>query len=848
MTESIRTHSTHASARVAVVLCLSALLLAMPASPLAAELPDPLVRLTRKSRYFGAYPIAMAVNPDGRRVAVASSRNGLFVFDGEEFTHSERYQTGGSGPSQQNLCHLAFSADGKRLVGVTLSGELITWKAGSPKPVERRKIKGLKHSLRHASLSDDLAVMVASTSNRRSFVVYDLAEDKVLQSESNFHRMTLLSPDGSLYVLTPYKKPVVIRRTDTNAEVASLKEIRSSQTGCFTADNRLLALATHDGLVALIDLKKGKPFRTLSLGCRGVYDMDFSPDGNRLLVARQNKSPRVYDIAAELKAEQPKGRSTDQAVDPAVKPLELDVAGGVPRKVGWSADGQRAVVALARGEFQVFDAVTGKSLLKDTGHRGAVSGVTFLGGRRLVSADVSGRALCWQLPDGKQLQRRTLPDMVLAATAAPDGRRVALGGVGEVFLWRPGSGDPPHGLVSKSPADAQVKDQWHANVRRAFGQSSNYDMAVAWLNSSRLVSWYRQGAVIYDLDANKTTYRTLDPRYNFGGQALSANGRIVAKRVPQGRGRVTLVATESGTFLSGVNPVSEVPNSLALSDDGQWLAIAYNRGGFLRLVDAVTGQVVWKRDAHGQQVRAALLCSNRPLLALGHIDGSIEVVDLVGGKTLLAGQAHRGPVTALAFSPDGSLLAVGSDDTALAVWQLPEPPAPKASEKDLSELWKQLAGHDASARYRAEWALTALGDAAVSFLQEQMAPLAEPELDRVRVWINELNAPRYRVRSEAEEKLRAVGPAAEGAIREALAAGPTPEQQARLEGILKEIRSSQFRREIASRPARAISVLERIATPAARELLKSLAGGYESAPQTLRAQGALDRLPVTEGP
>jgi hypothetical protein len=97
------------------------------------------------------------------------------------------------------------------------------------------------------------------------------------------------------------------------------------------------------------------------------------------------------------------------------------------------------------------------------------------------------------------------------------------------------------------------------------------------------------------------------------------------------------------------------------------------------------------------------------------------------------------------------------------------------------------------------------------------------------------------VRTAADKALRDLGAKAEPGIRAALKANPTLEMRQRLEAILKTLDPWERLTGDALREMRAVQVLERIATPEARNILDRLAKG---APMRLNraAQEALARL------
>src|SRR5207249_2590739 len=111
---------------------------------------------------------------------------------------------------------------------------------------------------------------------------------------------------------------------------------------------------------------------------------------------------------------------------------------------------------------------------------------------------------------------------------------------------------------------------------------------------------------------------------------------------------------------------------------------------------------------------------------------------------------------------------------------------------------------------------------------------------KVQRLIADLDDERFAVRRQASVALEKIGEPAAPSLRKALEGEPSIEARRRLEDLLARINSAAPHGE-ALRSLRAIEALERIGTPAARQVLQSLAEGTAGAALTRAAQAALDR-------
>ena len=189
-------------------------------------------------------------------------------------------------------------------------------------------------------------------------------------------------------------------------------------------------------------------------------------------------------------------------------------------------------------------------------------------------------------------------------------------------------------------------------------------------------------------------------------------------------------------------------------------------------------------------------------------------------------------------SPDRRSLAVAAECGSVLVWELPKPvPAP------VYRLVDALALIGSDDPYKAGRAVRSLVDLkAVDGLRVVARRVDAVPVEQVAERIAKLNDRAFRVREAATKELLAFGEPAVPALTKALDGKPTPEVRGRIEELLAALASHAPPREETRPTLRAIGALERIGTPEARKVLKSLAGGFDGARVTREAKDALDRL------
>ena len=140
-------------------------------------------------------------------------------------------------------------------------------------------------------------------------------------------------------------------------------------------------------------------------------------------------------------------------------------------------------------------------------------------------------------------------------------------------------------------------------------------------------------------------------------------------------------------------------------------------------------------------------------------------------------------------------------------------------DKDLDQLWTDLAGEDAVKAHQAIWALVAGANEAIPDLQKRLRPIPlDPK--KVEQLITELDAEKFPDREKAREALEELAELAEPLLKKALAAKPALEVRNRLERLLEKVEKERFSlNPHRLRVLRTIEALEQIGSPEARKLL-----------------------------
>jgi hypothetical protein len=162
--------------------------------------------------------------------------------------------------------------------------------------------------------------------------------------------------------------------------------------------------------------------------------------------------------------------------------------------------------------------------------------------------------------------------------------------------------------------------------------------------------------------------------------------------------------------------------------------------------------------------------------------------------------------------------------------------------KELDSAWESLGSEDGLKTQTAVWSLVAAGDRAVDFLKRRLSPAAPAEPERISRLIAELNSDEFARREQATAELKRPDYRAEAALLKVLEGKPGAEVVRRAEAILAALDNRPAMPAERLRLLRALEVLERIGSEAARKHLASLAEGAPDAWLTMEARACPRRL------
>lgn len=642
----------------------------------------------------------------------------------------------------------------------------------------------------------------------------------------------------------------------------------------FSADGKILASVNAPGdLIQLWDTATGEALRAFKTAQGYDRMIAFSPDGKILAAGNmEDKTIRLWDV-----------HSGEKLREVAVKLGTSALAFSPDGKVLATGDARQDGKNLTSSVIRLWDVSSGRELRQFRGHLFGTNQLTFTpDGKRLLSSGGGGPIHVWDVATGEEaLPFAEHVSYVTSVAYSPDGRLLATGGLdGIIRLWEPSSDKPARQLPDRHHQRIwEVAFAPDGRTLLSYGNDGSirfWDVAVGretrklqvWTDDRppgsfalspdgrTLAVWRKNGAVALLDAATGEERRLLKGNAEHGGPiCFSSDGHLLAAlslALNADNGLVQLWDVAGGRELhkwTVVRParITFSPDSrtLVMGGTGDFLPAGVTRRTF-HAWDLATGQDHPFEATQPARVFSVTFSPDGRMLAWGDAAGYVTLWDVAAGQVRRRMRGQHSYIQSLSFSPDGKTLVSASADTTVLVWDVTgrpasAPAAPLSAER-VQSLWDDLANKDAGTAFDAIGLLSESAQQAVPLLKTKLRPAPAPAGSKqVARLIADLDSEQFDVRQKAADELRRLGERAEPGLRAALKDQPPLEARKRIEELLEGVRA------LATSPAnlrnlRAVEVLEHIATPDAREVLRTLANGAPDARLTRDAKASLERL------
>ncbi|MBA4187102.1 MAG: hypothetical protein C0467_03705 [Planctomycetaceae bacterium] len=620
----------------------------------------------------------------------------------------------------------------------------------------------------------------------------------------------------------------------------------------YSSDGRWLAGGGQDTGIFLWDLRTFKRVRTYRAE-HNFPDFAFSSDGTRIVIAGDKL--QVYPTDSEEPAD------------------EYKAPEGEFMSPRFSDDGKVVYAVSASGDVVEVNAETGEAKEPLAAPEDAVHPpLTIAPGAAFVAGiDQSGGIRIWNPKTGKGPGAERLPSL-LQPGFSPDGKTLwTLTVEGRLHSFDAATGKPAK--VVDLPVDEGEGATWDPTVRRAttvvggeefelqvidvdtqkvvgklsVPSSSGLPIPAFCASDRNRIAMFLQGSVSVCNVLTGKTIRTI----SFGKSeesppsrgAISPDGRLV---VVGSAGPLTVWEVSSGKKRFDFNAI---PASVGttFSPDGRKL-VAWDAAGNVVVFDIRFGTVARRfqlEGAAGDGISVAFSHDSNRLAVGGH-DGRVAVWDIGTGDPVATFDGHDGFVTGLAWNREGTRIASSATDGTVLVWEVPIKAGAVAEVvvAGFDEAFRLLGSPDPANAQRGMELLYRNPVEAVKQCGERIAVPVAAVPGRITKLIKDLDDEDFPVRSAAVKELEAIGGEAISQLRKVIEKSESAEVRKLAGEVATRIEMSPPKPDDL-RAARAIEVLESLATPEARVVLTKWASGPLGHRLTTEANSALARLKVS---
>lgn len=565
-------------------------------------------------------------SPDGAWIATGSSDGTIRIWDAQTGAEIATL-TGHTAP----IVSVAFNPDGTKLASGSYDSSIKIWDPRSGE--ELRTLDEHTATVRSVAFSPN-GQFLASGSDDNHIRLWDLraAWTGCLTGHRGAVSQVAFSPDGNQLVSA--SRDSKIKLWDVSDRHA-VREIRTFDSGnpstCVAISpdvSRIASASFHT--ITLWDATSGRKLNAFIGHPSWVYDVRFSPDGERLASCGEDSLIRFWDFRSGREIATFAGHS------------------GRCNSIAFSPNGSRLASVSHDDTLKLWDARSFQQAISLRGHTSSVVSVAFdPHSGRLASASDDHSIKLWDSSTGQEII--TLvghTGWVRSVVFSPDGKRLASGSRDKTIrLWDTQSGQEERVLaghtgdlhcVAFSPNGAQLASGSIDTTIKLWSVDSGREQKTlgGHTGSVRCVTFSPDGACLAS-GSDDNTIKLWDA--NSGREILTLRGH------------------------------SHGLTRVAFNPDGRLLASASNDHS-IKLWNVETGREEATLNGHSMGVSWVEFSPDGRRLASTGWDHTLKLWDPRTGREVATIEDRNESLQCVAYSPDGRQLAAAGGDNTIRLW------------------------------------------------------------------------------------------------------------------------------------------------------------------------------------
>ncbi len=512
--------------------------------------------------------------------------------------------------------------------------------------------------------------------------------------------------------------------------------------GRFSSDGKKLAVLTSDAptKIRIVDLMSFATQRTIPL-TSWLVRLDFSPDGNHVATTERDASVRLYDV------------TSGQQVWSHTVELH-DIYENYTSGVAFSPDGSKVAVCATDKSVYLLESETGKETARFVGHKSNPYSLVFSDDSKTLYSS-GGDALIrrWNINGPVQVEQPTSAYVANGIAASPVSHMIAFDDDrGIIHLVDSSNGTSIQSFNIDSATISAIKFSPNGKLLGAGGIRGNQIWTIVWNLETfeREYVWeWQQGA---DLHANieeiafsSDLTRIAAVSFRQGKVFLwdLINGKQVAAIPHKSVYGVSFSPTEPTLATGGWDSKVRFWNSrngqpqaeidvkesmkeqssfvyhVCYSPEGRFIAVGHG-GLSISLWNTQTLELRSRFKYHprgGWGTGDMNFSPDGLWLCSADMSSTVKLWDPYSGQKIMDVSPQGSTGSPVEFGSNGTTLVSGPFNGFCYVWDVSTPR--QVDFPSTEALWNALAGNNASDAYNAFWALTNLGDQAVTTLDEK---------------------------------------------------------------------------------------------------------------------------------